>query len=106
MAFDSHSFAAAIKGEKGTPREWVYVELNGKSYARDARFKLTNAGNLLDLSRAPFEEIPVPKDTADSAAVKARKTLQVVLDEHPAKPGQDVKPAKKKQRQFRRKAEK
>ena len=55
VKLDSHSFAAQIKGEKGTPREWVYVELNGASYARDARFKLTNGGELFDLSQAAFQ---------------------------------------------------
>ncbi|MCX7006257.1 MAG: sulfatase-like hydrolase/transferase, partial [Kiritimatiellaeota bacterium] len=32
VTLDSHSFAAQIKGQKGDPREWIYVELNGKSY--------------------------------------------------------------------------
>ena len=59
VKLDGHSFAPQIKGEKGTPREWVYVELNGKSYVRDARFKLTSGGELFDMTNAPFEEIPV-----------------------------------------------
>jgi arylsulfatase A len=84
VTLDSHSFAAQIKGEKGTPRQWVYVELSGKSYARDARFKLTNGGELFDLTEAPFKEIPVSKDTTDAAAIAARKHLQQILDEHPA----------------------
>jgi arylsulfatase A len=86
VTLDSHSFAPQIKGQKGTPRDWVYVELNGKSYVRDARFKLTNAGELYDLSDAPYREILVPKDTADSAAVKARENLRRVLAQHPAAP--------------------
>jgi arylsulfatase A len=87
VKLDSHSFAAQIKGEKGTPRAWVYVELNGKSYARNARFKLTNGGDLFDLSEAPFKEIPVASTTADAAAIAARKQLQEVLDQHPAAKG-------------------
>jgi len=82
VTLDSHSFAAQIKGEKGTPREWVYVELNGKSYARNARYKLTNGGELYDLSEAPFKEISVPRETTDADAAAARKQLQAVLDEH------------------------
>ena len=84
---DSHSFAAQVKGEKGTPREWVYVELNGRSYSRDARFKLTNAGDLYDLAEAPYKEIPVPSTTSDPAAIAARKQLEEVLKEHPVAPG-------------------
>ena len=73
VTLDSHSFAPQIRGEKGTPRDWVYVELNGKSYVRDPRFKLTNGGELFDLSEAPFKEIPVAEDSTDPAAVAARK---------------------------------
>lgn len=81
---DSHSIAPQIRGEKGTPREWVYVELNGNSYARNAKYKLTNHGELFDMKEAPFNEIAVAKDNTDAAAVEGRKQLQVVLDEHPA----------------------
>jgi len=84
VALDSHSFAAQIKGEKANPREWCYVELNGKSYARNARYKLTNAGEMYDLADAPYKEIPVVRDTSDSAAAVARRELQAVLDQHPA----------------------
>ena len=87
VTLDSHSFAPQIRGEKGSPREWVYVELDGKSYVRDARFKLTNDGEMFDLSEAPFKEIPVAANTTDGAAAAARKKLQAVLDTHKAAPG-------------------
>ena len=87
VTLDSHSFAPQIKGEKGTPREWAYVELGGKSYARDIRYKLTNAGELFDLKNAPFEELRVAADTTDEGAVAARTKLQAVLNDHPAKQG-------------------
>jgi len=105
VTLDSHSFAAQIKGEKGTPRERVYVELNGKSYVRDARFKLTNGGELYDLSEAPFKEVLVAKDTAGGAAIAARRRLQSVLDQHPTAPGKaDPKAAAKKAKRAARKA--
>ena len=87
VTLDSHSFAPQIKGEKGTPREWVYVELNGRSYARNAGFKLMRRGDLFDLSEAPFKEVLVSSTTSDPAALAARKLLQEVLKEHPAAPG-------------------
>ena len=87
VTLDSHSFAAQIKGEKGTPRDWVYVELGGKSYARDARYKLTNKGELFDLKNAPWEEAPVAADTKDEGALASKTKLQAVLNEHPAKEG-------------------
>lgn len=90
VVLDSHSFAAQIKGEKGNPRQWVYVELNGKSYARNSRYKLTNVGGMYDLAEAPYKEISVARDTTDSGAVAARKELQAVLDQHPTAPGGGV----------------
>lgn len=84
VKIDSHSIAPQIKGEKGTPRDWVYVELGGKSYVRDSRYKLTNAGKLFDLKNAPFEELPVADDTMGADALAAKKGLQAVLDDHKA----------------------
>jgi arylsulfatase A len=86
VTIDGHSFAPQIRGEKGTPREWVYVELNGRSYARNAKFKLMRNGNMFDLSEAPFKEIPVASDTTDEAAKAARSSLKAVLDDHKAAP--------------------
>ena len=106
VTLDGHSLAPQIRGEKGAPREWVYVELNGKSYVRDAQFKLTGGGELFDMSKAPFEEIPVAKDMTDGAAAAARRKLQAVLDEHKAAPGHanGQKATKKQKQRARRKA--
>ncbi|MEI7902668.1 MAG: sulfatase-like hydrolase/transferase [bacterium] len=98
VVIDGQSFAAQIKGEKGQPREWVYVELNGKSYVRNSRFKLTNGGDLFDLKDAPFNEIPVPADSAEAEAVTARKRLKEILDQHRAAPGIALAPKKKQQK--------
>ena len=112
VTLDSHSFAAQLKGSKGTPRPWAYVELNGKSYARDARYKLTGTGELFDLKNAPWEEIPVAADSKDEAAAASRAALQVVLNDHPAKgtgakgKGKNGKKSKKEMRQEKRKARK
>ncbi len=84
VTIDGHSFAAQIRGAKGTPRDWVYVELSGKSYVRNAGFKLTNHGELFDMKNAPFQEIPVPSGTTNAAAIAARAYLQPILDQHPA----------------------
>jgi arylsulfatase A-like enzyme len=96
VTLDSHSFATQIKGQTGKPREWVYVELNGKSYARGSRFKLTNKGELFDLAEAPYKELLVATDSTDAAALAARKQLEQVLKEHPAAPGANPDKAAKK----------
>jgi arylsulfatase A len=79
VTMDGRSFAPQLKGEASTPREWVYVELNGKRYVRTLRWKLTGTGELFDMKEAPFNEIAVPADTADAEAVAARKHLQEIL---------------------------
>jgi arylsulfatase A len=101
---DGHSFAPQIRGEKGTPRKWVYVELNGKSYARDDRYKLMRRGDMFDLKNAPFEEIPVDRTTDEAGAKESRKALQAVLAEHHAAPAtpEDPATAKKKQKRAER----
>jgi arylsulfatase A len=79
VTLDSHSFAAQIKGRPDQRREWVYVELNGKRYVRDARWKLNNAGEMFDLRNAPFVETLVPKNVTGAEAVAARERLQTIL---------------------------
>ena len=100
---DGHDFSPQLKGQKGKPREWVYVELNGHWYARNQGWKLTRSGELFDMSEAPFVEKPVPADTTDPKAIAARKQLQAVLDKlNPAAGKQAIvtpKPKKKKKRQ-------
>jgi arylsulfatase A len=76
VKLDGHSLAARLRGEKAEPREWIYVELNGKRYVRDDRYKLTGLGELLDLKDAPYEETPIT-----SGQDSERKKLQAVLDD-------------------------
>ncbi len=99
---DGHDFSAQLKGKKGSPREWVYVELNGHWYARSQRWKLTREGELFDTKKAPFEEIPVPADTTDPEAIAGRKKLQAVLDKlNPAAGKQKIMPPVNRRRRRR-----
>lgn len=77
---DGRSFNAQLHGEKGTPRTSVFVQLANMWYARNSGWKLNQSGELFDMSKAPFEEIPVPADSKDPNAVSARKALQAELD--------------------------
>ncbi|MDP2883405.1 MAG: sulfatase-like hydrolase/transferase [Ignavibacteria bacterium] len=76
---DGRSFTAQIRGEKGNPREWIFIQLAGMWYAREAGWKLNQAGELFDMSNSPFEEKLVAADTKDAAAIAARKRLQAAL---------------------------
>ena len=95
VKLDGHSFAPQLRGERGTPRDWVYVQLGDKWYVRNQGFKLTSSGDLLDMSDAPFSE-----KAASNEAEKAK--LQAVLKElNPAGTGKhaaegELKPRKEK----------
>lgn len=93
VTIDGHSFAAQLKGERGKPREWVYVELNGKWYARNSKFKLTSAGDLYDMKQAPFVEEYVAADKQSTDALAERKSLQAVLDKLNPAAGKQTTPA-------------
>ena len=103
---DGHSFAPQLRGKKGSPRDWIFVQLNAKWYVRNDGWKLNQAGELYDMSDAPFVEKLVSPDQENSAAKKARKALQAALDE--LKPGAGKTPAaaetpnRKTRRQFKR----
>ena len=82
---DGRSFANQLRGEtaggeKGKPRDWIFVQLARHWYVRDAAWKLNQAGELFDMSAAPFEEKLVAADSADPAATAARRRLQAALD--------------------------
>ena len=77
---DGHSLAPQLRGEKGEPREWAYVQLNENRYVRSERWKLTGKGEFFDMKDAPWQQIPVPADTSDADAKAARAKLQAALD--------------------------
>jgi len=77
---DGRSFAAQLRGQKGQPREWIFIELARQWYVREKGWKLNQAGELFDMSRAPFEEPLVAAATQDPAATAARQRLQAALD--------------------------
>jgi len=80
VTLDSRSFAPQLRGEKGTPREWTYVQLGAKWYARNDGWKLTEKGELFDMGDAPFAQKLVTVDTQTAEARAAREQLQGVLD--------------------------
>lgn len=111
VKLDSHSFAPQIRGEKGTPRDWVFVQLGNEWYARERGWKLTGDGKLFDMSAAPFDE-KASAPSASTEAEAAQKRLAAVLaDLNPAggavAPDRDKQKdkAKKKARKTRKEAQ-
>lgn len=80
LVIDGKSFASQLTGAKGSTREWIFMELGNKWYVREAKWKLTNTGELFDMRKAPFEEKPVPNYKNDKEAAAAYKRLKKVLD--------------------------
>jgi arylsulfatase A len=76
---DGHSINAQLHGTKGTPREWIFVELARNWYVREAGWKLNEANELYDMSDSPFTEKLIPPDNKDPAAVAARARLAAAL---------------------------
>lgn len=80
VTVDGRSFAPQLRGRKGNPREWVFVQLGKNWYVKERGWKLNQSGELYDMKEAPFEEKLVPADSKDAGAAAARKRLQGVLD--------------------------
>lgn len=76
---DGHSLAAQLRGEKAGTRPWVFNQLAKMWYVREAGWKLNQAGELFDMSDAPFVEKLIAADTKDAAAIAARQRLQAAL---------------------------
>ncbi|MEI6534304.1 MAG: sulfatase-like hydrolase/transferase [Verrucomicrobiaceae bacterium] len=80
VKLDGRSFAPQLHGEKVSPRDWVFVQMNIRGstdshwYVRDRGFKLNEQGELFDMSDAPFAEKPVTNEAE-------HKKLQAILDE-------------------------
>ncbi len=77
--FDGRSLVPQLRGEKGVPRDWIFIELAKNWYVREAGWKLNQSNELFNMSGAPFEEILVPADKESPEAAAARQRLQAVL---------------------------
>ena len=80
VTLDGRSFLPQLRGEPGTPRDWVFIQLNNKRAIRDKRWKLHHDGRLYDLDADPFEKSPIGPADANEAAAAARTRLQAALD--------------------------
>ncbi len=78
---DGRSFAPQLKGREGNPREWIYTEWRGKSWARTLRWKLYRDGRLYDMQKDPRETSPIDPSKASPKAQAARAKLRSVLKE-------------------------
>ena len=78
---DGRNQAAQFRGEAPGPRTWVFHQLARNWYVREAGWKLNQAGELFDMSDAPFVEQLVPAGSETPAALAARRRLAAALAE-------------------------
>jgi arylsulfatase A len=76
---DGQSFNAQIHGEKGKPRSSLFIQLAAKWYVRNNSWKLTQSGELFDMSKTPFGEVAISSDTKNGDAIAARNLLEAEL---------------------------
>lgn len=87
-ACDGVSFLPQLRGQAGTPRQWIYAWYSPRQrhdptlreYAFDEHHKLYRDGRLFDLAADPEEAAPLPADGRAEPAVVAAIKLQAVLD--------------------------
>lgn len=87
-ACDGVSFLPRLRGEAGTPRQWIYAWYSPRQrhdptlreYAFDERYKLYRDGRFFDLVADPEEAAPLPADVRTAPAVAAAIKLQAAID--------------------------
>lgn len=79
FTFDGRSFGPQLRGEKGTPREWAFVQLGARWFVRNPSYKMDEKGNLFDMGDAPYSQKPIEPDADTEASKVARKSLAEVL---------------------------
>jgi len=76
---DGHSFLPQLKGEKGNPRKWVFLQLNRRQAFRTKHWKLNQYGWLFNLKEDPFELHPILKGKDNVESSTARKDIEEIV---------------------------
>lgn len=78
--FDGVSFLPQIKGEKGTPRDWVFNSEGGSTrMIRSAHYKLYPDGRFYDMDKDIAEEHPIKLGQGSKEAESERRELTMAL---------------------------
>ena len=86
LKIDGRSFLPQLRGEKGTPRDWLYAWYNPSGgptaqaeFAHDAQFKLYADGRFYAVAKDDNEKAPLASDALEAGAKAARAKLQAAL---------------------------
>ncbi len=85
---DGVSFLPQLKGDTGTPREWLYTwysprqsqDMTAREYTFNHHFKLYRTGQFYDLSTDELEKQDLATTSLASKAAAAKAKLQTALD--------------------------
>jgi arylsulfatase A-like enzyme len=75
---DGVSFAPRLRGQRGTPREWVHVLMVDEYFVRDEWLKLREDGTLYDVRIPSRRETPIPPDRMSTRVIAAKQKLEAV----------------------------
>jgi len=81
LMIDGKSFAKNLTSSNAPQREWIFIELGKDWYVREANWKLNRAGELFDMTNAPFEEKLVAEANQNAEAKEARARLSKTLSQ-------------------------
>lgn len=93
LQLDGRSFVPQLRGEKGTPREWIYCWYNRNGgakaeseFAMDQRYKLYRDGQLFDIAADALEKTPLTGQLTDEATAARGKLEQALARYKDARP--------------------
>jgi arylsulfatase A len=88
---DGRSFLPQLRGEAGSPREWIYCyycprpeRTQPVRFVRDQRWKLYGDGRFFDIANDPAERDPLEGVSSGRSADAARRKLMAALESMPA----------------------
>jgi arylsulfatase A len=79
VVIDGRSFAPQLQGRSKIRRAWIFTEWKGKSWIRNARWKLYADGDFYDLESDPDEARRLGTDDLDEKGRAARRVLESAL---------------------------
>lgn len=89
LKLDGRSFLPQLRGEKGQPRDALYVWYNPAGgatakfeFAHTAQYKLYSSGAFFNVAKDDLEKSPLADAILDADAKYAKRRLQALLQEH------------------------
>jgi arylsulfatase A len=89
LKLDGRSFLPQLRGEKGSPRDGLYVWYSPSGgatakweFAHTAQYKLYSSGEFFNIAKDDLEKSPLADAALDATAKAAKRRLQALLQEH------------------------